>query len=173
MSKKKAFLSDKITNILSTAPSQIDPEDDIYEETTAKVVSQDSDEEISENVSSRFRRQNVDLLEDVDVKYVGKKTSRKDLKGSDEDWETEDEGLSTDEGEALDGVPGTQEIVSEDESEEDEKSERDAEESGDEEESNEDDDDDDDVETYEDDSNFKHLSDTNLTAQQRKGLCFI
>lgn len=96
--KSKGLLSDKIADILSTTPGQLDPEDDIYEDTKAKVTTNESDNEDTEIDRSKFRIQNANLLEDEDQRYVGKKCSRKSLKESDDEWSTEDEGLSTDEG---------------------------------------------------------------------------
>lgn len=151
---KKSLLSDKIANILSTTPGNIDPEDDIYEETKAKVAETFESDESNEIQSSKFRKQNVNLLEDDDKKYSGKRSSRKDLKDSDEeDWETEDEGLSTDEGEDLDGIPGTQQYASEEEDSIEAESD-----GGDES-----------ADDYGDDENFKHMSDSNLPIQQKKG----
>lgn len=173
--KKQETLSDKIAGILNTAPQSFDPEDDIYEETQAQVVENDEENSDSNNdeVSlSRFRKQNIDLLEDVDKKYAGKKGSRKSLQDSDE-WETEDEGLSTDEGEALDGISGTQEVPDSEDDDDDELN-SDNEDENDED-SVEDDGSDDgenfDEEVSEDDGNFKHMSDTNGSGQVKKGNC--
>ncbi|GLV40452.1 Apoptosis antagonizing transcription factor [Carabus blaptoides fortunei] len=172
--KKQETLSDKIVGILNTAPQSFDPEDDIYEETRAQIVENDeqnSDDDNDEVSLSRFRKQNIDLLEDVDKKYAGKKGSRKSLQDSDE-WETEDEGLSTDEGEALDGVSGTQEVPSSDTDNDELNSDNENKSSGDS-----DEDDGSEVgesfdgEIPEDDVNFKHMSDTNVSGQVKKGNC--
>lgn len=80
-------ISEKIAGILNAAPVSFDPEDDIHEETRARVEPEAPSESADEEdlVPSRFRRQNVDLLEDVDKRYEGKKSSRKRLLESD-DW---------------------------------------------------------------------------------------
>lgn len=90
---KKESIADKIAQLLSTKAPSFDPEDNFDEETKAKVAS-DSEEigDEDEPILSQFRKQNVDLLEDVDKKYAGKKGSRRDLYESDEDSEEFDEG---------------------------------------------------------------------------------
>lgn len=171
-SKKKETLSDKISGILSTAPISFDPEDDIYVETTAKVAENDVESEGDDNVGlSKFRKQTAELLEEVDVRYVGKKGSRKSLKDSDEDWSTEDEGLSTDEGEALDGVEGSQEIPSDEHDDSDgEETEENVEDESESDYSDEgllDDTIKDEKEATE--LKFKHMSDSNSSAHAKKG----
>ncbi|KAB0803976.1 hypothetical protein PPYR_00946 [Photinus pyralis] len=92
-------LSDKIATLLSAAPTSFDPEDDVNEETTARVESQyasDDDNNLSQNLS-QFRKQNVELLEEVDKRYEGKRASRKKLTQYDE-WESKSEdGKSSEE----------------------------------------------------------------------------
>lgn len=85
-------LSDKIANLLSAAPTSFDPEDDVNEESAVRVESQyhsDDDENLSQNLS-QFRKQNVELLEEVDKRYKGKRASRKNLAQYDQ-WESKSE----------------------------------------------------------------------------------
>lgn len=85
MSKKKQtpILSDKIAELI--APRRLlDPEIDSEDETTARAIDYGIDEDFDENepvVSqlSDIRRKNVKLLHDVDAKYQGKVSSRKEL----------------------------------------------------------------------------------------------
>lgn len=88
--RKQETIADKIAELLSVKSSSFDPEDNFEEETKAKVTSDneagdDDDDDDDEYVLSQFRKQNVDLLEDVDKKYAGKKGSRRDLYDSDDD----------------------------------------------------------------------------------------
>ena len=81
----KTTLADKIAGILNTAPSSFDPEDDV-DATTAQVLPENGEDAYEEEaILSKFRRANVDLLADLDEKYAGKKTSRKNLGDSDSD----------------------------------------------------------------------------------------
>lgn len=78
--KQNASLADKIADILTTAPAHLDPEDESDPETIAKVADKDSIENydnLEEKLLSKFRNQNVDLLEDIDVRYGGERISRK------------------------------------------------------------------------------------------------
>lgn len=82
---------------LSAAPTSFDPEDDVNEETTARVESQydadnsENEDELTSHNLSHFRKQNVELLEEVDKRYEGKRASRKKLLGQSE-REIEEEG---------------------------------------------------------------------------------
>ncbi|RZC41827.1 AATF [Asbolus verrucosus] len=79
-------LADKIAGILNTAPSSFDPEEDPVDGTNAQVSHEDAEDVSEEEILSKFRRKNIDLLADVDEKYAGRKTSRKGLReSSDED----------------------------------------------------------------------------------------
>nr|CAH7738364.1 unnamed protein product [Callosobruchus chinensis] len=88
-SKSKDTLADRIANILVAAPLNEDPEDET-DGTKAQLEEHceetNSDEEALLNT---FRKQNIELLADVDERYAGKKGSRKDLAGSDEDSDDE------------------------------------------------------------------------------------
>lgn len=84
MSKKKQtpILSDKIAELI--APRRLlDPEIDSEDETAARAIDYGIDENFDGNepVSqlSDIRRKNVKLLHDVDAKYQGKVSSRKEL----------------------------------------------------------------------------------------------
>lgn len=89
--KQTNSLAEKISGILSTTPATFDPED-ATDETTAKLLddSFDENDEDEEALLSKFRKQNVDLLEDLDERYAGKKGSRKDLQESDDDDDVSD-----------------------------------------------------------------------------------
>ncbi|XP_046424743.1 protein AATF [Neodiprion fabricii] len=77
---KRLSLADKISSLVSSAPTSFDSDDE-YDVTKAKLVERDTEEENSdlEVRKSNFRTQNVDLLDEVDKRYEGKKVSRKSL----------------------------------------------------------------------------------------------
>lgn len=81
--KQKPILSDKIAEFM--APRRLmDPEIDSEDETAAKVTDYDLDAEFDDNIDpvlvlSDIRKKNVKLLHDVDQKYRGKLSSRKDF----------------------------------------------------------------------------------------------
>lgn len=81
--KQKPILSDKIAELM--APRRLlDPEIDSEDETAAKVIDYDLDAEFDDNIDpvsvlSDIRKKNVKLLHDVDPKYRGKLSSRKDF----------------------------------------------------------------------------------------------
>ncbi|CAH1776585.1 unnamed protein product [Owenia fusiformis] len=78
-----ASLAEQISQLTNTAPKLIDPEDDVAEETSAVRINdaeayhQDDGEDLQQ---TSLRRQNIQLLSEGDVKYSGKKISRKKLK---------------------------------------------------------------------------------------------
>lgn len=88
MSKKKATtsISDKILDLMTPQAMQ-DPEIDSDDQTLAKTIDYFMEDEIAdltENVAlSDIRKKNVKLLHDIDAKYRGKITSRKDFEDSD------------------------------------------------------------------------------------------
>lgn len=89
-SKQNQTLADKIADILTTAPTHSDPEDDPDPETRAKLTYDDANDEgdkLEEEILSKFRKQNIDLLADIDERYAGKKASRKKVQQSDENQE--------------------------------------------------------------------------------------
>lgn len=80
--KQKPILSDKIAELI--APRRLlDPEIDSEDETAARAIDYDIDEDLDGNETisrlSDIRKKNVKLLHDVDVKYRGKVSSRKEL----------------------------------------------------------------------------------------------
>ncbi|KAJ8960389.1 hypothetical protein NQ314_006079 [Rhamnusium bicolor] len=173
--RNKETLADRIAGVLNTTPARFDPEDENFDDTRAQLNIDHSDEnDVEEEILSEFRKQNVNLLADVDEKYAGKRGSRKSLEGSDVDSAESDEELEAD-------VPEDSETYTmEDENQgQNQRSNLDQSE---EEESNEEDEkgnsgsDDDDMD-YEDDSevikgedNFKIMADTDVSSQVRKGL---
>lgn len=92
--KQKPILSDKIAELI--APRRLlDPEVDSEDETTARAIDYDIDEDLDEaepvSKLSDIRKKNVKLLHDVDAKYRGKVSSRKELElDSDESDEDDD-----------------------------------------------------------------------------------
>lgn len=92
--KKQTSLSDKIADLI--APRRLlDPEIDSEDETAAKTVDFDlEDDNLTNEVTlSDIRKKNVKLLHSVDAKYRGKVTSRKDL-------EVENDGANGDTGDS-------------------------------------------------------------------------
>lgn len=100
--KQKPILSDKIVELI--APRRLlDPEIDSEDETTARTFDYELDDELDRNgpvsTLSDIRKKNVKLLQDVDAKYHGKVSSRKDFEmNSDES----DEELDEEEEESVD-----------------------------------------------------------------------
>lgn len=142
----KKSLADKISGLLKAAPSYNPDENDI--ESTAKVVDFDDNEEddnihISNQSLSAFRKKNVNLLDEVDAKYAGKKSSRKDLFDSDDDLQPE----------YIDQESDSEDI--DDEMEDNEEGEEGS-------------DDDDEDENSDEEGNFKHMNETNLKVINQK-----
>lgn len=80
--KQKPILSDKIAELI--APRRLlDPEIDSEDETAARAIDYELDDELGDtepiSTLSDIRRKNVKLLHDVDVKYRGKVSSRKEM----------------------------------------------------------------------------------------------
>ncbi|XP_034230890.1 protein AATF-like [Thrips palmi] len=90
--RKKKTLADNISFLLANENTTVDPEDDIHPETSARVVDEDFDDELDDFApSSKLRKSNADLLESVDKRYEGGRTSRKELMNdSDSDEEDDD-----------------------------------------------------------------------------------
>ncbi|XP_050295163.1 protein AATF-like [Anthonomus grandis grandis] len=160
--QSKNTLAEKIAGVLSAVPSQFDPDDDNIDDTSAKIAGSgdfEEDNEEEEALLSKFRRQNVDLLADVDQRYAGKKGSRKSLK--DESSEESDEELSDfndDHSETGSDQSGNEEEPSEEEKEisgsgSDSEGGSIA------------------LSENDEDTNFQHLSETNASQQVKKGLC--
>ncbi|CAG9765724.1 unnamed protein product [Ceutorhynchus assimilis] len=165
---KKPSLADKIAGVLSAVPTQFDPDDENLDETRAKLteieeLQHEIDNDIDYALLSKFRKQNVDLLADVDQRYAGKRGNRKSLKGessdeegSDGDGAGNDSEVNSDEdsndANASDEQPSDSEDVSGEESE-NENSEASI-----------------DLSDTED-TNFQHMTETNVSEQVNKGLC--
>ncbi|XP_043261318.1 protein AATF isoform X2 [Colletes gigas] len=84
--KAKESLADKINSLLTTTPTNFDSDNDA-EDTKAKVVDRYDESDNSEsNVQlSKTRSQNIDTLDQLDKRYIGKKVSRKNIYTSDND----------------------------------------------------------------------------------------
>ncbi|KAF7265565.1 hypothetical protein GWI33_021019 [Rhynchophorus ferrugineus] len=82
--QSKNSLASKIAGLLSAVPEQFNPDDDHVDDTAAKLAdfNDDFEGDVSEEILSGFRKQNIDLLGDIDKKYAGKKGSRKTLRYS-------------------------------------------------------------------------------------------
>ncbi|XP_053989505.1 protein AATF [Hylaeus volcanicus] len=78
--KTKKSLADKINSLITTTPTNFQSDDDA-EDTKAKVVDpyEESDNSESNFQVSEIRRRNVDTLDQVDKRYIGRKVSRKDV----------------------------------------------------------------------------------------------
>ncbi|VEN40434.1 unnamed protein product [Callosobruchus maculatus] len=156
-SKTKNTLADKIANILVAAPQNEDPEDET-DGTKAQldehVEETNSDEE---ELLSKFRKQNIELLADVDERYAGKKSSRKELAGSDEasDDELEDTVIHSESSEPQDEEDN-------DESDDQQTGESNASQSEDEDNLS--------GESDASDNNFMPMKETDASAQVTKGL---
>lgn len=114
--KQKPILSDKIAELI--APRRLlDPEIDSEDETAARIDYEiDEDLEKNEAVSkfSDIRKKNVKFLQDLDAKYRGKVSSRKELEmesnESDENDENDEFAIEEEEGEeVVDSVEKEQE----------------------------------------------------------------
>ncbi|XP_044735364.1 protein AATF [Chrysoperla carnea] len=156
--KKTQTLSDKISNVLNTAPGVIDPEDDIYEDTRAKVVSNEDiedEDQIGDFKPSKITKQNLELLENIDTRYAGKRRSRKDFEDSDEnipDEQSDDSEVSEEDNSNIENEEDSS-VDDEDESDE-------GEDFGEEND-----------ESREENSNFKHMREENINSQVQKGQC--
>lgn len=106
---KRKTLADTVNSLVTTTPVTFNSDDEI-EYTKAKVVDRydESDGSDSNLQVSEIRRRNVDLLDQVDKRYKGKKISRKDIYGdNDEDsssQESENEGMDGSEQESNDDM---------------------------------------------------------------------
>ncbi|KAK3925171.1 Protein AATF [Frankliniella fusca] len=85
--RKKKTLADNISFLLANENKSIDPEDDIHIETTARVVDDDFVDEFPDDSvhSSSLRKSNAHLLDTVDKRYEGGRTSRKELESNSEE----------------------------------------------------------------------------------------
>jgi protein AATF/BFR2 len=182
----RGSLADKIAGILNTAPNSFDPEDDAVDATNAQIVSHKSveDKNEEEEILSKFRRANIDLLADVDNKYAGKKAIRKSLNESDsEDISSDNIESSGDDEESNSAIRRTDHLSDDLEVGDDESDVVSKEESEDDDNEESDDDDEEEDESSEfddvsisnleehDGTNFKHINDTNVSSQIKKGVC--
>ncbi|XP_076686972.1 apoptosis antagonizing transcription factor [Andrena cerasifolii] len=77
---KKRTLADKINSLVTTKPTNFDSDDE-DDNTKAKIVDhyEETDSSESNFQASKIRRRNVDPLDQLDKRYIGKKISRKDV----------------------------------------------------------------------------------------------
>ncbi|KAK9297242.1 hypothetical protein QLX08_008975 [Tetragonisca angustula] len=101
---KRKTLADTVNSLVTTTPVSFNSDDET-EYTKAKVVDHydESDGSDSNLQVSEIRRRNVDLLDQVDKRYKGKKISRKDIYG-DNDEDTSSQGTSESENEGMDSL---------------------------------------------------------------------
>lgn len=101
--KEKKILADKIADLI--APRKLlDPEVDEEDETAAKTFEYDYEEDdVTEKLASGqfsdIRKRNEKLLQDVDKKYSGKISSRKDLESESENEDDEESAEDDDDDE--------------------------------------------------------------------------
>ncbi|KZC14286.1 Protein AATF, partial [Dufourea novaeangliae] len=86
LQRRKKSLADKISCLVTAAPTNFDSDAD-SEDTKAKVVDRydESDNSDSSFRISTIRRENVVHLDQLDERYKGKKVSRKDIYFDDDD----------------------------------------------------------------------------------------
>ncbi|KAK4878488.1 hypothetical protein RN001_010994 [Aquatica leii] len=107
-------LSNKISVILNAAPVSFDPEDDC-DDTTAQIEYNHDDNGSDDELNlSKFRKQNVELLEEVDHRYQGTRASRKSLLDNDVSGSDESEGIDKTEGDIEDDDLSAEESNQED-----------------------------------------------------------
>lgn len=93
--RKKKTLADNISFLLANENTTVDPEDDIHPETSARVVDDDFEDDLDDFASSsKLRKSNVDLLDTIDKRYEGGRTSRKELLNENSDEDDDDESNS-------------------------------------------------------------------------------
>nr|XP_023023786.1 protein Aatf-like [Leptinotarsa decemlineata] len=166
---KKESLADRIAKVLNTAPATLDPEDELADETRAKLNTDTTeDDDFDDELLSKFRKQNVDLLADIDEKYAGKKASRKNLASSDESDDDQEESESGDNSD-----DESMQYLEENEDESDQKnSESDDEEDTDEgSEGTVSDSENNTLDETEHNSNFEHIKSEDVPLQLKKGMC--
>ncbi|KAK2581039.1 hypothetical protein KPH14_006086 [Odynerus spinipes] len=176
--KKKTVLAEKINSLLSAAPANI-VSDDENEDTRAKLVERYEESDDSEDVtkSSKIRKQNVQLLDEFDKRYEGKKVSRKDIYE-----ETDESNSDYDDDKETDKIDEEQDEDLSDKDEGEDEDEEGDEDDNEEEEQDEDEDSEDDSEQDVDrenplyrerdknrDANFRTMSSTNINEEREKG----
>ncbi|CAL7949340.1 unnamed protein product [Xylocopa violacea] len=77
---RKRTLADKINSLITTTPGVFNSDDEV-DDTKAKLVDRldESDNSKDDFQVSEIRKRNIDLLDQVDKRYKGKKVSRKDV----------------------------------------------------------------------------------------------
>ncbi|OCT91959.1 hypothetical protein XELAEV_18015015mg [Xenopus laevis] len=121
-----ASLSEELASLLNPQPNFTDPEDDQDEATVARVIDRYEDDGNEDDVPmvSQLRRTSASFV-DTDRRYLGKATSRKDLKaefgGELSDEDSDEDGASVDEELASASGSGDSEEERESENEEDER----------------------------------------------------
>ncbi|XP_015585242.1 protein AATF [Cephus cinctus] len=188
--KKTTSLADKISSLVTAAPTNFGSDDEA-EDTTAKVVEQfeDSDNSDGDFRDSSIRKRNVDLLDQIDERYKGKKVSRKDIYEEEVKVESSDEleeGLSENNFSEADSIQDSDTAEQKrniEDDEDDDDSERDVSDSdnnqdsdGDSNESNSDNEVDSEIDEdnplrrkTKSDLNFQHISATNVRSEVEKG----
>ncbi|XP_023023786.2 protein AATF [Leptinotarsa decemlineata] len=162
---KKESLADRIAKVLNTAPATLDPEDELADETRAKLNTDTTeDDDFDDELLSKFRKQNVDLLADIDEKYAGKKASRKNLVSSDESDDDQEESES--------GDNSDDENMQSPEENEDESDQKNSESDTDEgSEGSGSDFENSTLDETEHNSNFEHIKSEDVPLQLKKGMC--
>ena len=190
---KKKTLADKINSLVTTKPTNFDSDDE-DDNTKAKIVDhyEESDNSESNFQASKIRRRNVDPLDQLDKRYMGKKISRKDVYNttsrstleSDEESNDDANNDGNSDGVDSDGIEDKDDENSNEESssEDDEEDNSNEELSGEDDDNEEDDSNDElsgedeaDIENESSDSeeksDFQTMSHTNVKADIDKGNC--
>ncbi|XP_067937616.1 protein AATF-like isoform X2 [Watersipora subatra] len=109
MSSLAKELAEQFSN---SAPVFLDPEDDLRNETVAKITSGAIDEEDVVESKSTLRRKSSALLADEDKRYAGRTVTRKSLLASDTDNDSDSEADQSSNGgnDSLDGSLSSEEI---------------------------------------------------------------
>lgn len=106
--KQKPILADKIAELITPRPlldPEIDPEDETAAKTHEYDVDEDNDDIQANSQLSDIRKKNVKLLQDVDAKYRGKVSSRKDFESDSEELENDSEADEDDQSDSDSAPP--------------------------------------------------------------------
>ena len=117
---KKKTLADKVNSLVTTTPVTFNSDDEA-EDTKAKLVDRydESDNSDSNFQISEIRRRNVDLLDQVDERYKGKKVSRKDIYEDDDDEDSVVQSTSESEDEEMNSMEQESDDINNSNNEED------------------------------------------------------
>ncbi|XP_050475464.1 protein AATF [Bombus huntii] len=117
---QKKTLADKVNSLVTTTPVTFNSDDEA-EDTKAKLVDRydESDNSDSNFQISEIRRRNVDLLDQVDERYKGKKVSRKDIYEDDDDEDSVVQSTSESEDEEMNSMEQESDDISNSNNEED------------------------------------------------------